>query len=446
MFFFIYQIYIRINKLKYIVPMYTDLNKRDIFDNTLVKLVFEFHSPIDRAKLARKLSTHLRKKIVYGRNFKPSTMQTDRIFTLTPGFNEGYTLNNLITGYMSYNEAMFIAYRTMDLINEYGFTTDKTRMHVSFKNKGNVRITNIGAYKFLLNTNESDILKEWNEYRGERLYYNNLIYIYPRDVFSLTLNENFISHMNSQNYMFPNSIFLGTNLSEMGQGVITVSYIGGKNYHMNKDKVSDLMNDFVISYNKAITEAKFDSSEVAKLRTIIGSQRDFIHSIKTYESFSFNYPEINLYVDLKGHKDVVKTKYHMIRDKLFELLAYGHVIRGDVNFDSSRNRVQAMNVTITNGVNIRNVDFLESKLVADVSNCHLHGCEVSSSNLSECNIFDTNIKYSRINECFMADTVEIDRSYVYNKKNQVNGVLRGSVVYGPLSSDAEIDSHTKVYF
>ena len=139
--------------------MYKDPNQSKLFNNVNLGFEFEFFSPIPRFELAEKLSAALNKKIVWTDEYRSDLPVSREEFKLEADFSGGFKMNELITGVMPYHEAIHIMYKVMNFIDENGFTTDRTGLHINmsfneFDMGLTARLENLNVFKCILGLNE----------------------------------------------------------------------------------------------------------------------------------------------------------------------------------------------------------------------------------------------------------------------------------------------------
>lgn len=434
--------------------MYTDLNMRPIFDNVSMGFSFEFFSPLSKKQLASKLSAATRKKIVYSYMYPKSDSVAENTVKLYPNFFGGFKMNKIKTAIMPYSESIQTALNIMNFIDEYGHTNYKCRMDMDIQMDSEKleidKVSRINVLKLMLNIDEGSILEYWNRDNPERAYKNSISYIYPKNVFLSEIDSTIIEKLSRYEFRFPKSKYFGLDLDRISENLINVRYVSGKHYQKKKDKVVSLVNDIVekvyytLKYNN-----EFSDSENTKMVRTMKEQRNVIMSLKTYENFKINYPDINIYVDLKQNDEYLKSiKYNDIKQKIFELMVYGGIDRGEINFDSDRGAIQIKNTRVKNGFFLEGVEFYDSYIEGDIKNCKFYMCEIRNSKLDDCTFFNSNnIKYSYINECaFHGVDNKIRGSYVKNSPELlIEADIQSSVIRsGTLSSNAVVDADTEI--
>ena len=186
-----------------------------------------------------------------------------------------------------------------------------------------------------------------------------------------------------------------------------------------------------------------------KIKEILTEQKTHLSGLKSYATFETKYPLIKLSMDLDSRPEILGAKFNLVREKLFDLVTYGGLVRGKVNYNSETNQIEVFEGRIKNGFNLSNIVFIESSIQAEISECTLVNCKVRSSRLLECTVFDKNdIRYSTLSNCnFNQSGVNtIQQSTIKGQPGmQVSADLTECLVVGsPLSYHATKDSKTEI--
>ena len=434
--------------------MYNDLNKRPIYDNTQIGLTLEFFSPINRKRLASVLSKITRKKVEYSNGYTVSESSSPNVLKLFPNFFGGYRMNKIQSGMMPYSEGISTALKIMNFINEYGFTNYKCKMGVDLRMNSNQlgveHVQKINIFKFMLNIDEGTILEYWNKDNKEHVYKNSIAYIYPKNTFLSEIDLDITEKLSRYEFTFPQSKYFGLNFDKISEGVLNVRYVGGKDYQQKKLKVVELINDiiekthFVLKYNNM-----YSDTEKSKIARIMKEQRQIVLSLKNYNNFLENYSNLELYVDLKQDTEFIKSiKYHEMRSKIFELLVYGGINRGVINFDSDRSVFQIKNTRIREGFMLEGIEFYNSYIEGDLKNCKFYSCEIKNSKIDNSTFFSDNvIRYSAITECaFHGVKNKMRGVYIKNSPELlIEADIENSVIRaGTISQNSFVDDETEV--
>ncbi len=438
--------------------MFTDIKDHKIFENTIIGLEMEFFSPLPRKVLASKLSKVLNKQVVPTNIYHSNIKVTDKVFKIEPDFSGGKKMHELITGPLKYFEAINMLIKIYKFIDEYGFTTDRSGCHinVSLSEFGldlKCKTENLNMFKFILNFDEDEILKLFpNKGSIQKIYKNSIYYIFPRNKFLSNYDMNTIENMNHLDFIFPQSKYFGINfnkLNNVGGGYLEVRYIGGKDYQNKLNETIKLINYVSLKLYETLTN-NYSYSQIEKneIGSILKKQKDLLYSIKTPEVFSFNYKELKLYVDLEQNPHILNLHYEKIRNKLIELMVYGNVRKGILNYDTTTNKLQIKDVVIKNGFMLNDFEFFDSQLEGDFEKCKFHSCKINSSRVLNSELLAFNeLKNSYIKDCFFNSYDNtIISSFLSNSKDlEIKADIQRSIVRGGnLGLHTKIDDETEL--
>lgn len=437
--------------------MYKDPNKSKIFDNVNLGFEFEFFSPIPRYELAEKLSSALNKKIAWTDEYRSDLPVSRDEFKLEADFSGGFKMNELITGVMPYSEAIHIMYKVMNFIDENGFTTDRTGLHINMSfNEFDMGLTskleNLNVFKCILSLNEERIFEMWPsaKSRVQRIYKNPVTNIYPKDKFISESAMQYSKPGNPMDFAYPQSKYFGLNFEKLREGYLEIRYAGGPEYQLRRADATNLINYMAETlHSTLLNNSAYSVDEQRKINEVVKIQRANTLALKTYENFVKNFPEIELYIDLKNDPRIVESNYLNLRESLFDLITYGKVKKGQVNYDTQTKRVQVKDTSIKEGFALHDLDFINCSIEAELSNCLLFGCKVRSSRLAECKVItDNDIRYSHLENClFERGTANrIDLSYISNSDHGViYADLNECIVRaGTVALESKVDSKTEI--
>jgi len=421
--------------------MFKDITNHKVYENTIVGLEFEFFSPLSRKVLASKLSKLLNKKVIASDVYHSNIKVSDFIFKIEPDYSGGKRMNELITGPLSYFEAINILIKVYKFIDEYGFTNEKSGCHINislndFGLNLKYKTENLNVFKFILNYNEDEILKLFpNKESIQKIYKNSIYYIFPRNKFLSTYDISAIKNMNHLDFIFPSSKYFGVNFNKLNSesgGYLEVRYVGGKNYHLKLNETIKIINYTAIKlYEVLNNNVVYSQKELNEIQIILKKQKDFLYNIKTYELLKFNYKDIKLYIDLKQDPNTINFFYDKIKNIILELLIYGNIKKGVINFNSDTGILQVKDTTIKKGFMLNNIEFFDSQLDGDFENCKFHNCKINSSRIINSNLISNNeIKNSYIKDCiFNTYTNDIINSFISNKKDlEIRANIKKSII------------------
>lgn len=436
--------------------MYTDLNKKKLFDNVNLGFELEFFSPLSRKELSEKLAKVLNKKVAWTDHYQSSIPVTRDEFKLEPDFSGGFRMNELITGVMPYSEAVHVLFKMCNFIKENCFTTERTGVHINLSfNEVDLglktRLQHLNVFKYLLNLDESRIFDLWPSAKSkeQKIYKNSVMNITPKSKFIAETSLDYAKPGNPLDFNYPRSKYFGLNFEKLHNNYLEVRYAGGKNYEDHRKELMELINYISESlYSTLENNSEYSPAETKKIKDLFDFQKEVMLSIKTYESFIRKYPDIKLLADLSDEPRIVEANYHNIREKLFDLITTGNLKKGTVNYDTRTSRVQLKDCSIKEGFSISDLDLINCKIEGEFTNCELYGCTVRSSHLTESRLITQNdVRYSYLKDCrFLSDGKNrIDSSYITSEPQYpIYADLRECIVRaGTISMNSTVDSKTE---
>ena len=426
--------------------MTQELENSEIYKKSEISFRFEFKSPIRRRDLASKLSNNIGKKVKLFKGVDESFIPTHDTYKLSNKYSENSKTFVFETGFIAYSEAIQVMLRSMNIIDYFGYTDDRCEMSANIK-LNEKDVSKINKLKFIMKLNESNILNEWNDTDSERHKVNYNILIDIKDPFTAVISNKLIERLDSRFFNVEHSDFYGTDFSNIGKGYITTSYIGGKKYQKKTKEALKTINKVIIAFNESVLNRfEYTQKERTNIEHILEYYRKAVHNTKNHRVFKESYPNIKLYVDLMEFDHLLEAYYNNFRDKIFELVSKGDIEDGYINYDNDRKIIQVKDAIIKNRIQIKNVEFYNCVIEADVTDCMFSSCIIKHSNLNNCDILNNNyIKSSKVIECkYHGYANEISNSYVDNERSGlINADLVNCVVkYGKFTSESTIDSDT----
>jgi len=434
--------------------MYTELDKTKIYENSSLSFSFEFKSPVRRRDIASKLSKNLGKKVNWFKGVDESFKPNREIFKLSNKYNANTKTFVFETGFMPYHDAIHTMLKSMNIIDHFGYTDDRceVKVNISMNEKNidaGVHISKLNKFKYLIGLDEEAILKDWNTDSTERhkINENQYFYVHAKDPYNTIISSSLVERLDPQLFNFPHSEFFGHDFSHLGEGYLTINYIGGKDYQKRKQEATSTINTIINRLSETLSNNyKYSVNETRKIEKIVDEYRNTVKSTKTPMLLKSNYPNINMYFDLKSTAYLIESNYHNFREKIFELLVFGGVKEANINWDNERKIIQVKDAKINKNVIIENFEFYNCIVEADAKNCVFSGCTIKNSKLENCDIISSNyIKNSKILECiYHGSGNDISNSYIDNDpKNMIDANLKNCLVTrGNFKLSSNVDKDT----
>jgi len=434
--------------------MILDIKNREQVESAQFVLTVDFFSNKSIQQLAEKAKSALHRDIEVGATrdaWKPLQENGARLTNL---YNKGFKMKRMTIGPVYYYEGVNALLKSFKFIEDNGYTNElcKVKIDLGFSkmNEG-ARIPQLNKFKFLLNFNEAKAFELWpQEIRSSKIYKHSINLIYPKNKFIAEAAVPSGSYSSQLEFSFPRSKQFGINFDRISEGFVTIKYIGGKDYEKRNTQAVELLNLVIESlFSTLKSNSIYSDRDREKIKEILTEQKSHLTALKSYATFETKFPLIKLSMDLDSRPEILGAKFNLVREKLFDLVTYGGLVRGRVNYNSETNQVEVLEGRIKNGFNLSNIIFMESSIQAELSDCTLVNCKVRSSRLLECTIFDKNdIRYSTLSNCnFNQSGVNtIQQSTIKGQPNmQVSADLTECLVVGsPLSYHATKDSKTEI--
>lgn len=436
--------------------MYKELDKRKVYENSLLSFSFEFKSPIRRRDMASKLSKNLGKKVNWFKGVDESFKPNTEIFKLSNKFNANTKMFVFETGFMTYQDAIHTMLKTMNIVDHFGYTDDRceVKVNISINERyieSGVHISKLNKFKYLIGLDETSILKDWNTESTDRhkMNQNQFFNVRAKDPYNTFISSSLVERMDPMAFNFPDSEFFGNDFSNLNEGYLTINYIGGKNYQKRKQEAINTINTVISRlYETLSTNYEYGTNEKRKIEKIVEKYKTTVKATKYPMDLKSNYPDINIYYNLSSMPYLIESNYHQFREKIFELLVFGGISEADINYDNDRKIIQVKNATINKNVIIEDFEFYDCIVEADAKNCLFSNCTIKNSKLENCDIVSGNyIKLSKVLECkYHGSENEITNSYLDNDpKDMINARLTNCLVAkGNFTLTSEIDKDTVI--
>jgi len=435
--------------------LYTNFQTLQLLESIQIGFEFEFFSPFDRSDLAQMLSNTLGKNVIALESQDTNFPLDNNTYKIEPDFSGGLKMHEFVTAPQPYNEAIHTLYKVYNFIADRGYTTNRCGVHINMSVHGNEvkeSTRNLNIFKFILGLNENKIYDLWpssEQSKMQKVFKNSISYIYPKNRF-LSEKVNAASISNPMDFKIPQTKYHGINFTKLKEGYIEVRYVGGVGYQSKKKESVELINLLgehlitVLQNNRNYTE-----QELMSLNDILKTQKHYLDTVRTYESFVRSYPKIKLTVNLRENSQVIQTSFKLFRESLCDLLEYTEMDEGEINFDSDRNRLQVKYASIRSKFILEKIDFVWCRIESELSECSLTDCRVKGAFIKNSELFENNnVKYSLLEDCSFHDSCSNQISYTYLKNQNltsVNGILTECIINrGIISTNSRVDNKTEL--
>lgn len=436
--------------------MYKDINKKTLFDNVELGFEFEFFSPLTRRELSEKLTKVLGKTVNWSNRYHSKMQVMPNMFKLEPDYSGGMKTNELITGVMPYNEAVHVLFKVFNFINEYGFTNERTGLHINLSfNEADLglkdKLQNLNVFKYILNLDEAKIFDLWPSAKSriQKIYKNSVLNIYPKNKFIAETSLDYANPASPMDFNLPYSKYFGLNFTKLPNNYLEVRYAGGKDYEKKKKEAVELINYMAESlYETLVNNNTYTINEKRKISEFMNNRKDIVLSVKTYENFVRAFPDIKLYVDLRDDPRIVESNYSNLKEKLFDLITTGNLTAGSINYDTEQKRIQVKDAKLKECFSISDIDIIGCYVEGELTNCRIYESKLRSSRIVESLFIDKNdIRYSYLKECFFQRNGEnrIELTFIKSKpEHPIFAELKECIISsGTLDLSSKVDSKTE---
>jgi hypothetical protein len=425
-----------------------NLEYRNILQSLLIGVEFEFYCEMPRADIARLLGPQIKKKIVVADKYHSKTAVTQNQFKLEPDFSGGKKMHELVTGALPYEEARVVIIGVLRWIDQNGWTDERTscQINLSFdktKIKLKTPIEAVNRLKFVLGFDEKFIYDRFPK-RKNNIYTRSINFIYPINKFVYRENNN---NPEPNNFVLPNNKYYGVNFEKLLKGYIEIRYMGGRGYEKKMRDILEIANYCgIFLYDVLQNNYGYSKEDIGKLNTLMREYRKVVTSFSDVENFYINYPDIKISVDLKADREIIKTYYTTIREKLFELIVISGLTKGKLNYDADVGKFQVKDAVIKKAFYLKDIEILNSEIQGNLDKCDLYGCDIRNSHIENCNLYRSNKVYdSRIISSPFYYNNESTNCFIDNRMLIINGsVDRGIIRSGEVGALAKISSDTQI--
>lgn len=406
-----------------------------------IGLEFEFFSNYDYIKTLELLNNIFNPIEVYGFNtYHSDFLVTNNKFKIEPDFSGGSEMIELITGPLEYSEAKLIISKMLSFIKKYGYTTDKSSIHinVSFKD---INVSDMKPVKLILNLNEDYIYSKFPD-RKNNIYAKSIKYIMPFEQYTDTeygLNNT----LNS--FKIPdNSKYYGVNFQKQVDNYLEFRYIGGEKYEDKKDDIYSCMNYFILELRKSILD-DYTQDDYILLTNYLSDNINWYKQFSSYDTFLMNIENIELEIDCSNDYNVLVKGWDLLYKKLFSFIKEcKETFKCKINYNTFSNRLEVIDANINGLTECKNVDFINCNLNnVTLINCDIIDSYLDNSHLYKCNIYNSKVNNSKINNSLATKYTELINCFFDDKilDCDMNGGIFRS---GTITGNANISNDVKM--
>jgi hypothetical protein len=416
---------------------------------------FEFFTNFSRQETARLLSEELQPKVVMGKGkvfdakskLNGSSKPTSNLFRLIPDFSGGSKMKELVTGPIPYQESRIILRKVLRWIEDNGWTTEKCGLHINisfdeFYIKLACKLSHLDKLKFILSYDEGMIFKAFPN-RENNIYARGIKQIFPVNRF-MTFDE--VKGISKDLYLTPNTKYYSVNFDKIKNNYLEFRSIGGEGYEKKVDDILNILEYNAITLFDCLNSPSYNEDNLHTLNKILSEHKKTAGAFNSPEMFMLKFPKIKLFVDLKGDMEIIKQYFHLLRDKIFDIIIFGGVDAALINYDSDIARVQVKGAKFHDSFLIRDLDLVNCNASGILEDCNLWNCKISKAHLENCSLEVANsVSDSKITKTNMGSRTVIDNCYIENGSKSIDGKITNSIIRtGQISNTAKIDENTEI--
>lgn len=421
-----------------------DLIEKGFLYSAKIGFEFEFYSNLNRNEIADGLTKSLSKKVKvfdrYHSKFKP----TSNLFKLEPDYSGGSKMIELITGPLPYFESLPILIKTLNWINENGYTDKKCALQFNINFDEQIypeipKIENLNILKFVLGFDENYIYKRFPE-RANSLYAKSIKRILPTNKF---VDPSSLSFIDKNLFEVPLEKNMGINFLKLSSGYMEVRYLGGDGYQTKYTYIRDII-DYVINYTRETLESNssFSINDLNLLKRFLKEIYKNASTLSTPEEFQKNYPNLGVMIDLRSDPEILKSFFSTLRDVLYDIIVNNGIKEGFINYDSDLGKYQLKDVNTPRAYLLDGYDVINSTISGNLINCRLIGCKFKDSTIEDSDFLNGNeILKSKIIYSDLMFSNSVHDSYIDNKDKEINCEIYGGIIrsgyIGKLSTVSE---------
>lgn len=407
----------------------------------LVGFEFEFYSKVSYYKLLEILNNELDPIKVHGfKRYHSSFRPDSNNFKLEPDLSGGTNMAELVTGPMPYKEARYYLLKILNLIEKWGWTSDKSSLHInlSFNPETSEKtLQRLDILKHIAKTNESEIYNIFPD-RENNIYAKSILNIIPINEYDYS---NISIDIVRNTIKVPDDKYFGINFLNIfkndNERRIEYRYIGGNDYHKKTGDILYFLDKWSLDIYSNLTE-DFSNEEIDKISDFLDDKISNFKLFNKYDTFLVEFPNIHIQVDGQSYYDIVNAYYNKIYKKIYNFLEGVKDIEDEclINYYTINNKIEIVNCNFTSILNLENFDFINCEIQngifkkSQMINCKLNDIDIRGSYIENTDIIGSRIYGSKVENSLLDDCLFVAG---YMNSEMIGGIFRSGKI-GPMGS------------
>ena len=426
----------------------THFDKLNALSSSVIGFEFEFYTSMLKGRAAESLSKLLNKTVKVSDKYHSNLSVDSKTFKLEPDYSGGSKMVEFITGPLPYQEAIPILIKTLNWIDENGWTNDRCAFQFSisfdkFRRDVKDRIENLDKLKFILGLDEGMIYSKFGN-RQKNVYAKSIKRVVPRNRFSIVEN---LTTIDPKMFRVPEDKYYGVNFTKIDKGYLEFRYLGNRDYQKRIKDIREIV-DYVVLYLYDLLSHRisgYDQNDLKKLQSMMNEYTKVVRSFSNPDFFFRNFPDFHIFVDLKGWDENIKTYWPVIRDKVFEIIVEGNVKSGYFNYDTTTGRSQLKDARSREALGLNDLDLISCDVKNGIlKNCNIYSSKVKKSSLENCYIVsDCEVESSKLKDTLVDFTNSLKDCFIDCEGKNINCKIEGGVIRaGNIGENAEVSEET----
>ena len=416
---------------------------KEVLDNTMFSLCFEFYTSKDKGFLIKELSKESG-KTVYLTSEEKYPSYTSGV--LLQEYDSSKPRYKLSFGFVPFFESKQITKNILQWINDNAKVDYSTVLRVglnydsnNLKTLQNISDMNIG--KMILKVNENWIWDKFPQMKNSP-FAMSIKRLMPTNSW---LNVSDVLININETFSMPIGDYYGVDFTDQTRGTIYFNYIGGENYPTKIEEVFEMFEYYAVTTYQALNEEYYSKDQLNELRRITSEYKKLQKCYYNAERFLSEFENIKVTVDLVSNPQTIKSYWTVLRDPLLKVILESDMKEGRFNLDTDSGFYQLKNVKL-DGVKLKNFELVSSEVTGIIENCHMWKTKINNSRIENSTLVQNNtVNESNLLNVRADKQNKINKSYIINNGEIINCKVTESILRNAgLGSSAKLDEDTTV--